>query len=95
MQNYKDLNNKLHVLDLDIFDYLLPQGCVKISDEEAFELSNPPKTTAQINAENNALIYQKLDELDAKSIRALREADTQRLATLNATAHDLRSGLIR
>lgn len=53
------------------------------------------KTTAELNAENNALIYQKLAEIDAKSIRSLREADTQRLATLNAAAHELRSGLVR
>ena len=34
MQNYKDLNNKLHALDSVEFEYLLPAGCVKITQSE-------------------------------------------------------------
>lgn len=32
---YKDLNIQLHWLDDATFEYLLPQGCVQITDEEA------------------------------------------------------------
>ena len=35
MPNYKDSNNKLHFLDSSEHEYLLPTGCVEISDEEA------------------------------------------------------------
>ena len=35
MQNYKDTNNNLHFLDSAEFEYLLPAGCVAITDEEA------------------------------------------------------------
>ena len=35
MQNYKDTNNQLHVLDSTEFEYLLPADCVAITDEEA------------------------------------------------------------
>ena len=35
MQNYKDLNNQIHVLDSVEFEHLLPVDCVAITDEEA------------------------------------------------------------
>ena len=35
MPNYKDTNNELHFLDSAEFEYLLPAGCVAITDEEA------------------------------------------------------------
>lgn len=42
MQNYKDLNNKVHVLDDVAFTHLLPAGCVPITDEEAASLAPKP-----------------------------------------------------
>lgn len=47
MQNYKDSNNKLHALDLDKFEYLLPQGCVKITQAEADILQQAPALTVE------------------------------------------------
>jgi len=35
MRTYKDKQNNLHVLDSDYFEYLLPSGCVQITDDEA------------------------------------------------------------
>jgi hypothetical protein len=35
MQNYKDTNNQLYVLDSTEFEYLLPADCTPITDEEA------------------------------------------------------------
>jgi len=32
---YKDKQNNIHVIDSSEFEYLLPAGCVKITDEEA------------------------------------------------------------
>lgn len=32
---YKDKQNNIHVLDSSEFDYLLPTGCIQITDEEA------------------------------------------------------------
>jgi hypothetical protein len=32
---FKDTNNQLHFLDSAEFEYLLPAGCVPITDEEA------------------------------------------------------------
>ncbi len=43
----------------------------------------------------NAPIFRQLDELDRKSIRALRAGDTQRLAELEAKAGTLRSQLVQ
>ena len=39
MPNYKDSNNQLHFLDSSEHEYLLPAGCVEISDEEAEAIS--------------------------------------------------------
>lgn len=49
------------------------------------------KYVAKINAEVNGPILVQLAELDAKSIRALRTNDTERLAALEAEAAGLRS----
>ena len=35
MPNYKDTNNNLHFLDDASFSYLLPTGCIPITEEEA------------------------------------------------------------
>jgi hypothetical protein len=38
MPNYKDPKNKLHWLDDEAHEYLLPAGSVKITDAEAEEI---------------------------------------------------------
>jgi hypothetical protein len=35
MPHYKDTGNQLHFLDDTAFEYMLPEGSVQISDEEA------------------------------------------------------------
>jgi hypothetical protein len=50
-QYYKDLNNEIHFLDNTDFEYLLPEGCIRITDEEA------QQTTASIIIPPN---YQEL-----------------------------------
>lgn len=35
MPNYRDLQNKIHFLDDDSYEYMLPAGCIKISAAEA------------------------------------------------------------
>lgn len=35
MPHYKDTANQLHFLDDAAFEYMLPEGCVQITDEEA------------------------------------------------------------
>jgi len=42
MPNYKDANNKVHFIESIAFEYLLPAGCVPITDEEAEELNPKP-----------------------------------------------------
>jgi hypothetical protein len=73
MQNYKDINNKVHVIDSDNFEYLLPKGCVKITQEEADILNKPkPETTEQIIAR----LQVELDVIEFKALmpRGAREA---------------------
>ena len=37
--HYKDLQNNLHAIDSEQFEYLLPEGSVLITDEEAAEIT--------------------------------------------------------
>lgn len=39
---YKDQNNTIHGLESVAFEYLLPAGCVQITNEEASAILNPP-----------------------------------------------------
>lgn len=50
MPNYKDLYGHVHFLASADFEYLLPVGCVAISDAEANTIQNPPPTLAQIKS---------------------------------------------
>ena len=47
MPNYKDKNNQIHFLDSKQYEYLLPAGCVEITDEEcaAIQEANKPVIT--------------------------------------------------
>lgn len=51
---YKDTNNKLHWLDDEAHEYLLPAGSVKITDAEA----------AQMAVQEEAPIVQVIDPVD-------------------------------
>jgi hypothetical protein len=41
MYFYKDKTNGVHCLDSEAFAYLLPEGCVEITDEEAAQIQAP------------------------------------------------------
>ena len=71
MQNYKDTNNKVHALESEEFEYLLPAGSVKITQEQADILNTPPKKTpAEIDAEKVTRVNA---ELGTDAIRILIE----------------------
>jgi len=71
MKKYKDLGGVVHAID-PAFLILLPGGCVEISDAEADALLNPPKTQAEIDAEESAAAKAELAALDLASIRDMR-----------------------
>lgn len=69
MAHYKDLNNNLHFLDDESFAYLLPEGSVEITDEEAEVLRQlSPETPEQIIARLEGAIDRYLDA-QAQSFR--------------------------
>ncbi|MCF7963962.1 MAG: hypothetical protein K9L79_00315 [Methylobacter tundripaludum] len=51
MPNYKDIENKIHFLDSDEYESLLPAGCIKITDDEALAILNPQPTIEQTKAD--------------------------------------------
>jgi hypothetical protein len=63
MPNYKSPDNKVHHLDSEQYENLLPAGSVKITDEEANQLLNPApvleeviaKSLLQIDADTDAI----------------------------------------
>lgn len=59
MPHYKDLNNKLHFIDDEQYENLLPLGCVKITDEELSDLTQP--TLEQVIAQFEAGVQAHLD----------------------------------
>ena len=63
----------------------------------ATDISETPEYIAEQKAKNNAIIKQdileQLSEIDAKSIRALRDGDTAYIAQYKAQAQDLREQL--
>jgi hypothetical protein len=50
MPFYKDTNNQLHFLDDTGFEHLLPEGCVRITDQEAetIRIANTPAPTPEL-----------------------------------------------
>lgn len=50
MPFYKDKNNELHFIDNEEFESLLPNYCIKISEEEAKTLQRQPLNAEQITA---------------------------------------------
>ena len=60
---YKDTNNKVHVIEPE-FAYMLPAGCVPITDEEAAILTAPPPPTPeQLLKAIEAAIEKHMDEV--------------------------------
>ena len=56
MQNYR-VGNAVHVLEDTKFEYLLPNGAVKITQAQADALTAPiPETPAQANARKDAQV---------------------------------------
>src|SRR5574344_641221 len=72
-------------------------GTHKIIDGVLTNITSTPEYIAEQKAKNNAIIKQdilkQLSELDAKSIRALREGNTERIAQYEAQAQKLREQL--
>lgn len=48
MPHYKDTSNKLHFIESTSFEYMLPSGCVGISDVEAEQLAVQVLTKEQL-----------------------------------------------
>ena len=72
-------------------------GTHQIIDGVLTDISNTPEYIAEQETKNNAIIKQdilkQLSEIDAKSIRALRDGDTTYIAQYKAQAKDLREQL--
>jgi len=88
MQNYKDKNGGVHALDSDEFEYLLPLGCVKISQAEADVLLAP--TAAQLWTAYQAQAQAALDKSDVTIIRCA-ESNVRVPAEWTAYRKSLRS----
>lgn len=70
MNYYKDLKGKVHALDAVEFEYLLPAGCLPITQEEADAIIKPaPLTLAELKAVKNA-------EINAARLKANRSTFT-------------------
>ena len=57
MPNYKDLQNNVHFLDDAQYFYLLPDGCVSITDEETQILQEAYKASITTPAMERAALY--------------------------------------
>jgi len=69
MPFYKDKNNGVHVLEDAAFAYMLPIGCVEITDDEAAVLQAPPPPSAQ------ELVTQQIAALEADSSKPRRQRE--------------------
>lgn len=69
MPHYKDPENKVHFLDSEEFEYLLPVGCIRITDEEAVILTTP------LPVPESVLSLEKIAEIERQTLmnRAVRE----------------------
>jgi hypothetical protein len=92
MKLYKDNQNNIYAYEADgSQDAYIKEGLISILEVEAdvIRLASQPVVNP-----NNAL-YAQLDTIDIKSIRALREGDTTRVANLEAQAVILRGQLVK
>ena len=75
MPHYKDVENKLHFLENDSLAYILPEGCVKITDAEAESIREAKKVEeeaaipASIKVKNSIIATET-----AQTPRRIREA---------------------
>lgn len=69
MPHFKDTENKLHFLDNEEYAHLLPQGSVRITDEEAeqIKIESTPKLTLQELFEDVRKELQEAIDIKAKS----------------------------
>ena len=72
--HFKDTQNNLHHLDDASYIYLLPEGCIAITDEEAEEIriASIPVPTA---AELKALKLSEIDTLEASQFMTRGERE--------------------
>lgn len=56
MPHYKTTENKLYFLDSEDFEHVLPEGCVKITDEEAAQITEANKPAPDLKAEARAYL---------------------------------------
>ena len=101
---YTDVARADFVCEHQGLNYYEDDNCIimylnteKIVDGEIIDISETPEYIAEQKAKNNAIIKQdilkQLSEIDAKSIRALRDGDTAYIAQYKAQAQDLREQL--
>ena len=93
MKHFKDINNQVYAYESDgSQDAYIKASLVAITDAEADDLRKPPPPTKeQINADT----FARLALIDLKSIRALREGDATRLASLEVQAVAERGKLVK
>lgn len=70
MPHYKDTENRLHYLDDEAFQHMLPVGCVKITDEEAEALRpvtapTVPQVVSRFQARAALHLAGLLDDVEA------------------------------
>ena len=87
MPHYKDTSGNFHFLDSSDYEYLLPDGCVPVTDEEVIA-AQPVPPNPRIAAINGELAV-----LDMRKIRPIATGDIGFLATLNAQSDALRAEL--
>ena len=75
MPHYKDTENKLHWIDSDEYEYVLPVGCVQITEQEAEALRPAPVelTYAEKRAAEYPSITDQLDLIYHGGIEAWKE----------------------
>lgn len=91
MPHYKTAENKLYWLDSAEYEHFLPAGLTKITDAEADAIR--AAELALLPNPRIAAIKTALDEIDRKSVRAIRENDAARMANWNTQAAALRAEL--
>lgn len=93
MPNYKDSNNQLHFLDSAEHEYLLPDGCVEITDAEAEAIrvaAIVPPSPDELRARRDSLIAAVAwrYERHAREVR-IGLTPTDSLVTLDAYVQSL------
>jgi hypothetical protein len=93
MKFYKDENNEIYAIEEGA---TVKSGLVEITEQDKNnilekkqkELENSPEVI-------NSKIFAELDKLDKKSVRALRENNTEMLNSIEAQAAELRKQIVK